>query len=174
MDGLITIIIFFIISSLFSGNKNQKKRPKRDIDSEIKKEKHDVSRNVQKTSNKSLLTEIRAARDKMLAETENIKKSQPSRTLENKVEILKNAPSERIPDKKSVVKKSLIPQDHISQEGFSANPEYIYEGDIELSDEIIRNSINQPKKLFDNKADLKRAIILKEVLDKPLSLRAGR
>lgn len=174
MDGLITIIIFFIISSLFSGKKNQKKTSKRNVYNPVNKEKKDVSGNVQNSSSKNLLTEIRSAREKMLAETENINKSQPFRSFEKKVQNIKKDSSVKNSDMKDMSNKSLIPADYISQEGISDNPDYIYEGDLEISDEIIPITIKSQKKLFENKSDLKRAIILKEVLDKPLSLRTGR
>ncbi len=180
MDGLVTIIIFFIISSLFSGKKNQKKKSRRninnDIDNDMNNEKTDVLRKVQQTSNKSLLGEIRSAREKMLVETENMKKTTPSQNFEKITQSLNKELIEKEQVKKNLTNKnkSLIPSDYISQEGFSSNTDYIYSQDIEQAEEINKIKVYQPKKLFENKTDLKRAMILKEVLDKPLSLRAGR
>lgn len=76
----------------------------------------------------------------------------------------------------------LIPDEHISEEGFSANSDYV-ERQHSLLQQVPQIKTVSPKKSAPKESkvdtermrvtaiDWKRAVILKEILDKPLSLR---
>lgn len=86
---------------------------------------------------------------------------------ENRIEVLKEQ-TERL---------DLIPDEHISEEGFSANADYIQRQHVETKAQSVleigkrgsQAKTGERANLYD--MDWKRAVILKEILDKPVSLR---
>lgn len=86
---------------------------------------------------------------------------------ENRIEVLKEQ-TERL---------DLIPDEHISEEGFSANEDYIQRQHVETKAQSVLeigkggSQAKTGERVNLHDMDWKRAVILKEILDKPVSLR---
>lgn len=179
LGNVLSLIIFFILSLVFNNikNKNQK--------NDVKKEAP-VKKNLEQTELEEFLGEVKKDFKNWSAnlseEFEDIlKPSQPSADSSQRPmkEVQKKTKKRLSKEKQVLVLKSqqeipsLIPEDYQSEEGISANMDYRreilqQEGSVQPFTEAVRKPLEV---YFANSADLKKALIIKEILDKPLSLR---
>lgn len=193
----IGLIIFVIISIVFNNlkNKNQQKTiNKNDPNEETVQTYEEYEQEYQRSEVNEALRELtesfRSMEEKIpeklrgLTSKREYMSSTGSNYQDRKNKRDKKLEEQRAINKETKKKKSrLIPEDHQSGEGRSANPDYIRKdpiqettiestsiekSDIQNIDDIIKG---EDKIYFANAADLKRAILLKEILDKPISLR---
>lgn len=106
--------------------------------------------------------------------SEDLQKRKPLQAEQEWEEPPKKAPLRRELPKEAEALSSLIPKDHQSSEGISANPDY-REAQRERAKrgqrpERIEGDLSKQSYLK-SRSDLRKAMILKEILDRPLSLR---
>ena len=173
MDGLISLIIFFIISSIFSGKKNEKKKSI--------KQKNNQNMNETASNNsqwmEDIWNEMKTGPAKDLISMDKVE------SLAKKAKSLKNKSIEA--EKKSFESKNnksntqtLYKKDNVnydisaeSNEGKSLNSDYVLRSDSSSLSSSETAKHKRKKDLFRNQDDLKRAVIMKEIIDRPLSMR---
>ena len=173
MDGLISLIIFFIISSIFSGKKNEKKKSI--------KQKNNQNMNETASNNsqwmEDIWNEMKTGPAKDLISMDKVE------SLAKKAKSLKNKSIEA--EKKSFESKknksntqTLYKKDNVnydisveSNEGKSLNSDYVLRSDSSSLSSSETAKHKRKKDLFRNQDDLKRAVIMKEIIDRPLSMR---
>ncbi len=178
MDGLISLIIFFIISSFFSGKKKDNKKKNSQNESENLPKEDTTNPNDNQWMH-DVWNEIKEGPVKDLLSKENIE------GLEKKVKSIKNKSrnkNEKVINQsnKSVKQKNetLYNKQSLnyditaeSAEGKSLNQEYIKRKESSSNPILEPTRKTRKKDLFRNQNDLKRAVIMKEIIDKPLSVR---
>lgn len=173
MDGLISLIIFFIISSIFSGKKNEKKKSI--------KQKNNQNTNETASNNsqwmEDIWNEMKTGPAKDLISMDKVE------SLAKKAKSLKSKSIEA--EKKSFESKNnksntqtLYKKDNAnydisaeSTEGKSLNPDYVLRSEPSFIASSETAKHKRKKDLFRNQDDLKRAVIMKEIIDRPLSMR---
>lgn len=177
MDNIIGIIIFLIISSIISGGKNKKKPKKTERPSEIKTFMEDVRESIQ-IGMDNRKTASQTSKD------EGLKSNELKQKYKNKIENKKNIKSRNIQknQRDEIYKESntLNQNRSISQnnDAYARENKNIHENIYSTNEKEInrispysKESKPEKEKFFSDKEDLRKAIILKEILDKPLSLR---
>lgn len=173
MDGLISLIIFFIISSIFSGKKNEKKKSI--------KQKNNQNMDETASNNSQWMEDIwnemktGSAKDLIsMNKVENLAKkakSLKSKSIEaekKSFESKKNKSNTQTLYKKDNVNYDISAE---STEGKSLNSEYVLRSDTNSIASSETAKRKRKKDLFRNQDDLKRAVIMKEIIDRPLSVR---
>ena len=173
MDGLISLIIFFIISSIFSSKKNEKKKSI--------KQKNNQNTDETASNNSQWMEDIwnemktgpakdLISMDKVesLAKKAKSLKSKSIEAEEKSFESKKNKSNTQTLYKKDNVNYDISAE---SNEGKSLNSDYVLRSDTSsiASSETAKHK--RKKDLFRNQDDLKRAVIMKEIIDRPLSVR---
>lgn len=173
MDGLISLIIFFIISSIFSGKKNEKKKSIKQKNNQNTDET--ASNNSQWMED--IWNEMKTGPAKDLISMDKVE------SLAKKAKSLKSKSIEA--EKKSFESKNnksntqtLYKKDNVnydisaeSNEGKSLNSDYVLRSDSSSLSSSETAKHKRKKDLFRNQDDLKRAVIMKEIIDRPLSMR---
>ena len=173
MDGLISLIIFFIISSIFSGKKNEKKKSI--------KQKNNQNTNETASNNSQWMEDIwnemktgpakdLISMDKVesLAKKAKSLKSKSIEAEEKNFESKKNKSNTQTLYKKDNVNYDISAE---SNEGKSLNSDYVLRSDTSSIASSETAKRKRKKDLFRNQDDLKRAVIMKEIIDRPLSMR---
>ena len=173
MDGLISLIIFFIISSIFSGKKNEKKKSI--------KQKNNQNMNETASNNsqwmEDIWNEMKTGPAKDLISMDKVEslakkaKSLKSKSIEaekKSFESKKNKSNTQTLYKKDNVNYDISVE---SNEGKSLNSDYVLRSDTSSIASSETAKRKRKKDLFRNQDDLKRAIIMKEIIDRPLSMR---
>ena len=173
MDGLISLIIFFIISSIFSGKKNEKKKSI--------KQKNNQNMNETASNNsqwmEDIWNEMKTGPAKDLISMDKVEslakkaKSLKSKSIEaekKSFESKKNKSNTQTLYKKDNVNYDISAE---SNEGKSLNSDYVLRSDTSSIASSETAKRKRKKDLFRNQDDLKRAIIMKEIIDRPLSMR---
>ena len=173
MDGLISLIIFFIISSIFSGKKNEKKKSI--------KQKNNQNTNETASNNsqwmEDIWNEMKTGPAKDLISMDKVEslakkaKSLKSKSIEaekKSFESKKNKSNTQTLYKKDNVNYDISAE---SNEGKSLNSDYVLRSDSSSLSSSETAKHKRKKDLFRNQDDLKRAVIMKEIIDRPLSMR---
>ena len=173
MDGLISLIIFFIISSIFSGKKNEKKKSI--------KQKNNQNTDETASNNSQWMEDIwnemktgpakdLISMDKVesLAKKAKSLKSKSIEAEEKNFESKKNKSNTQTLYKKDNVNYDISAE---SNEGKSLNSDYVLRSDSSSLSSSETAKHKRKKDLFRNQDDLKRAVIMKEIIDRPLSVR---
>ena len=173
MDGLISLIIFFIISSIFSGKKNEKKKSI--------KQKNNQNTNETASNNsqwmEDIWNEMKTGPAKDLISIDKVEslakkaKSLKSKSIEaekKSFESKKNKSNTQTLYKKDNVNYDISAE---SNEGKSLNSDYVLRSDTSSIASSETAKRKRKKDLFRNQDDLKRAVIMKEIIDRPLSMR---
>ncbi|MDK2803170.1 MAG: hypothetical protein PWR23_174 [Peptostreptococcaceae bacterium] len=173
MDGLISLIIFFIISSIFSSKKNEKKKSI--------KQKNNQNTDETASNNSQWMEDIwnemktgpakdLISMDKVesLAKKAKSLKSKSIEAEEKNFESKKNKSNTQTLYKKDNVNYDISAE---SNEGKSLNSDYVLRSDTSSIASSETAKRKRKKDLFRNQDDLKRAVIMKEIIDRPLSMR---
>ena len=173
MDGLISLIIFFIISSIFSSKKNEKKKSI--------KQKNNQNTNETASNNsqwmEDIWNEMKTGPAKDLISMDKVEslakkaKSLKSKSIEaekKSFESKKNKSNTQTLYKKDNVNYDISAE---SNEGKSLNSDYVLRNEPSFIASSETAKQKRKKDLFRNQDDLKRAVIMKEIIDRPLSMR---
>ena len=173
MDGLISLIIFFIISSIFSSKKNEKKKSIKQKNNQNTDET--ASNNSQWMED--IWNEMKTGPAKDLISMDKVEslakkaKSLKSKSIEaekKSFESKKNKSNTQTLYKKDNANYDISAE---STEGKSLNPDYVLRSEPSFIASSGTAKHKRKKGLFRNQDDLKRAVIMKEIIDRPLSMR---
>ncbi len=153
MDGLISLIIFFIISSIFSNKKNEKNKTRKKVDRNIPEIAPNPNNRKQKETSRNFFEKINKVNNPF--EMQNNSMDKKKKSINRELYISKDSTT-KIGDQ--------------STEGISMNSDYMIRDNPIMEPEILFKP-SKNKTLFRDQNDIKRAIIMKEIIDRPLSIR---
>ncbi len=168
MENLIGLIVFFIVSSVISGTKNKNKMNKK------KPIKFENNQNAESNpqSMQDIWNQMKAGSAKDFFETiekkANLSKAEPLKNEKKTFESKKSKLNTQTLYKKDNEVYDISAE---SSEGKSLNPDYVLRNEFVLTTSPETTKHRSKRDLFRNQDDLKRAVIMKEIIDRPLSIR---
>lgn len=184
MDGLISLIIFFIISSIFSSKKKEQNNNNR---KKLNQDNPEITVNPKNTNSqwmediwdemkmkpgKDLFSPV--YKDNFSNKTKSLKnkiqKEKSNTFYENNDTNLNDNSNKTNSQTLYTSKDSDSKIEDQSAEGISMNSDYIVRNDSFTDIEAFAKP-SKSKTFFGNQSDVRKAIIMKEIIDRPLSVR---